>query len=124
MPLNTRSWQALLHAGRVAAALVLAGPAPLALAQSGEKGRSAWAVMSGAELRTTLEGWARVAGWTLVWDSEVDYRLRASARFDGDFENAVAKFVDAIHNTAPELRVTLYRGNRVIHVETTPVETR
>jgi hypothetical protein len=83
-----------------------------------------WAAMSGSDLKATLDGWSRAAGWTLVWDSPINYRLRASARFAGDFETAVSGLVDTIHRSNPELLVTLYRGNRVIYVETTLVETR
>lgn len=83
-----------------------------------------WAAMSGSDLKGTLDGWARAAGWTLVWDSPVNYRLRASAQFAGDFETAVSSLVDTIHRSNPEVLVTMYRGNRVVHVETTLVETR
>lgn len=83
-----------------------------------------WAAMSGGDLKGTLDGWSRAAGWTLVWDSPVNYRLRASAQFAGDFETAVASLVDTIHRSNPEVLVTMYRGNRVVHVETTLVETR
>lgn len=76
-----------------------------------------WAVMSGGSLKSTVEGWARVSGWTVVWDNPVDYRIRASATFQGTFEEVVALLVDAIHQASPELTVTLYRGNRVLHVE-------
>lgn len=76
-----------------------------------------WAVLSGGSLKGTIEGWARVSGWTVVWDNPVDYRIRASATFQGGFEQAVAGLVDAIHQASPELTVTLYRGNRVLHVE-------
>lgn len=77
-----------------------------------------WAVLSGGSLKATLEGWARIAGWTVVWDNPLDYRLRASAIFEGVFEQAIADLVDAIHQERPELTVTLYRGNQVLHVET------
>ena len=83
-----------------------------------------WAAMSGGDLKSTLDGWSRAAGWTLVWDSPVNYRLRASAQFGGDFETAVASLVNTIHRSSPEVLVTLYRGNRVVHVQTTLVETR
>ncbi|MEY3306035.1 MAG: hypothetical protein RLZZ413_73 [Pseudomonadota bacterium] len=118
------------------AALFLAGPVPLpsspAHADAGGTGSEApavrtargWAAMSGSDLKGTLDGWSRAAGWTLVWDSPVNYRLRASAQFAGDFETAVASLVDTIHRSNPEVLVTLYRGNRVVHVETTLVETR
>lgn len=121
-----RRLRACCGAGLVTLALLAAGPAPADQAGAAMQlgGAHGWAVMSGSELRSTLEGWSRVAGWTLVWDSPIDYRLRASARFEGSFEEAIARFVDAVHQTNPELRVTLYRGNRVIHVESIPVETR
>ena len=83
-----------------------------------------WAAMSGSDLKSTLDGWSRAVGWTLVWDSPVNYRLRASAQFGGDFETAVASLVNTIHRSSPEVLVTLYRGNRVVHVQTTLVETR
>ena len=84
----------------------------------------AWAVLAGGDLRATLEAWAQGAGWTVVWDSPLNYRLRASARYGGGFEEAVRGLVDAIHLSNPELRVTLYLGNRVLHVENALVETR
>ena len=83
-----------------------------------------WAAMSGSDLKSTLDGWSRAAGWTLVWDSPVNYRLRASAQFGGDFETAVSSLVNTIHRSSPEVLVTLYRGNRVVHVQSTLVETR
>lgn len=102
-----------------------------AVGPAGEGGTAAavrtsrgWAAISGSDLKGTLDGWSRAAGWTLVWDSPVNYRLRASARFGGDFEAAVAGLVDTIHRSNPEVLVTLYRGNRVVYVETTLVETR
>jgi hypothetical protein len=76
------------------------------------------------DLKSTLDGWSRAAGWTLVWDSPVNYRLRASAQFGGDFETAVSSLVNTIHRSSPEVLVTLYRGNRVVQVQSTLVETR
>lgn len=76
-----------------------------------------YAVMAGSSLRSTLEGWGRSAGWSVVWDQESDYRIRASAVFPGDFEAAVVNLLDSIHLDHPELSVVLYRGNFVLHVE-------
>lgn len=124
------------HMRFFAAALMLAAalsgqPAP-SFADSGGSAAKApavrtargWAAMSGSDLKATLDGWSRAAGWTLVWDSPVNYRLRASAQFGGDFETAVSSLVNTIHRSSPEVLVTLYRGNRVVHVQTTLVETR
>ena len=135
------SWRFAVPAGAahlrcLAAALLLATAlscqAVPSFADAGGRGAGApavrtargWAAMSGSDLKATLDGWSRAAGWTLVWDSPVNYRLRASAQFGGDFEAAVASLVDTIHRSNPEVLVTLYRGNRVVHVETTLVETR
>lgn len=97
-------------------------PAPLARADAPGGVMAAihhgrFAVMAESSLRATLAGWSRSAGWTLVWDQESDYRIRASAVFDGSFEEAVIDLVDSIHLDNPELSVVLYRGNRVVHVE-------
>lgn len=77
-----------------------------------------WAVMAGATLKSSLEGWARSAGWTVVWDSDDDYRVKASASFYGPFEQVSERLVAAIHQHHPEISVTLYKGNNVVHVET------
>lgn len=100
------------------------GPAGEASGAPAVRTSRGWAAMSGSDLKGTLDGWCRAAGWTLVWDSPVNYRLRASAYFAGDFQAAVASLVDTIHRSNPEVLVTMYRGNRVVHVETTLVETR
>lgn len=82
-------------------------------------GDDAWAIMAGSTLKSTLEGWSRMATpeWSVIWDNPTDYRIRASATFYGSFEDAVGRLVDAVHQSNPELRVTLYRGNQVIHVD-------
>lgn len=115
----------LLRFGPACLLTVLMGVAAPALAQpvspfverAAVEPSEVWAVLSGGSLKGTIEGWARASGWTVVWDNPVDYRIRASAAFQGTFEQAVAGLVDAIHQASPELTVTLYRGNRVLHVE-------
>ncbi len=87
-------------------------------------GSGDWPIPAGSYLRDTLGQWSGSAGWTLIWDSPLDYRIRAGGRFTGRFEDAVTRLVDAVHRGNPELSVTLYRGNRVVHVVTVPVETR
>jgi len=94
-----------------------ADPTPPLQAEEPVARQEVWAVMSGASLKGTIEGWARVSGWTVIWDNPIDYRIRASATFHGGFEEVVARLVDAIHQNSPNMTVTLYRGNRVLHVE-------
>lgn len=88
------------------------------------QGPNRWAALSGSTLRGTLESWSNPAGWTVIWDSELDYRLRASEVYTGSYVAAVRKLADSIHRTNPELQVTLYSGNKVLHVQTGLAETR
>ena len=80
-----------------------------------------WVVMAGSSLKDTLEGWSRVSGWTLIWDSPVDYRMRASATFRGGFEQSSSRLIDSIYNSNPELMATFHRGNRVLHIQNQPL---
>lgn len=77
----------------------------------------AWAVIKGSSLKATLEGWCREAGWELIWDSSSDYQLGASAAFHEGFEQAVAHLIDSIYINNPEITATLYRGNKVLHIQ-------
>ncbi len=83
--------------------------------------QSKWAVMAGTSLKETLEGWTAVSGWTLIWDSPIDYRMRASATFHGSFEESASSLIDSIYNGNPELMATFHRGNRVLHIENQPL---
>lgn len=80
-----------------------------------------WAVMAGTSLKSTLESWCRSAGWTLIWDSPVDYRLRASVSFPGGFEESAARLIDSIYQSNPELIATFHRGNKVLHIQDQPL---
>lgn len=78
-----------------------------------------WVVVTGATLEGTLRDWTAREGWALVWESQRDYRFRASASLGPDFLSAVRDLADAISQTSPDLTVTLYLGNRVVHVRDT-----
>jgi hypothetical protein len=78
-----------------------------------------WTVRAETTLQTTLANWAAREGWDLVWDAKNDYRIRASADLGTDFLSAVRALSDAVNMTSPDLTVTLYLGNRVIHVRDT-----
>ena len=94
-----------------------------ALADSGSGRRtvsdSSWSVRADTTLQSTLRSWTAREGWDLIWDAKNDYRIRASADLGGDFLSAVRSLADAVNMTSPDLTVTLYLGNRVIHVRDT-----
>lgn len=80
---------------------------------------TSWTVRAETTLQRTLEAWAAREGWELIWDAKNDYRIRASADLGPDFLSAVRALADAVNMTSPDLTVTLYLGNRVIHVRDT-----
>ena len=102
-----------IFAAAAAFALLLQGSA-----YAKSNGPSEWAVMAEASLRSSLQGWADAAGWTVFWDGPFDYRLRVSASFSGNFEEAIIALVRAVRLSEPGIAVTLYRGNKVVHVRT------
>lgn len=75
-----------------------------------------WVARGGQTLRQTLEKWSADAGWAIAWESERDYPLQASASFYGDFETASGNLLRAFSLAEPPVRATIYRGNRVIVV--------
>jgi hypothetical protein len=115
-PLVMAAITAASLAGAIASTARADGPAPTSAVVAG-----GWGLMAGSTLKSTLEGWSRNAGWTLIWDSPVDYRIRASASFSGSFEQSSARLIDSIHQTNPELTATFHRGNRVLHVQNQPL---
>jgi hypothetical protein len=85
-------------------------------AEPAAKQTGVWSALAGSTLKTTLEGWTRVSGWTLVWDTPYDYEMDASATFQDDFMNSVGRLVDVVHQKNPDVNAVLYKGNRVIYV--------
>lgn len=106
----------------LAAGAVLAAPTPSAAAgpQGGvQKGiQEQWTASDGAALSATLTGWAQRAGWTVVWETDDDFRLAAGAILQGDFQTAAGGLIEAFGHARPRLRATFYGGNRVLRVWT------
>lgn len=81
-----------------------------------------WEAKTDTSLSSTLSGWAQRAGWTLVWESDTDFRLSASAAIAGDFPAAAGQLLSAFSRTTPHLKAVFYRGNRVLRVWTERAE--
>lgn len=66
-------------------------------------------------LRTNIERWAKLAGYTLVWKADVDYAVDAPLTLPDNysFEQAVTHVMDAYWDSTHTLTATLYR-NRVL----------
>lgn len=75
-----------------------------------------WEISKGQMLRGQMEGWAAVAGYSLIWNAQHDYEMRSSATFSGSFHDAVKRFYAALQASGLALRVTIYEGNKVMEV--------
>lgn len=111
---------ALIAAGTAMLPTVATADAPTASEPATMRGDS-WVILAGSSLKPTLEGWTRAAGWTLVWDSPVDYRVRASASYKGSFVASAAALADSISRENPELGVEFFQGNRALHIFYNPL---
>jgi type IV pili sensor histidine kinase/response regulator len=106
----------------LAAAAMSAAPPPPATSRPSVAVSSAvqeqWTATDGASLSTTLTGWAQRSGWTVVWETDDDFRLAAGATLEGDFPTAAGGLVEAFSHARPRLRAVFYAGNRVLRVWT------
>lgn len=78
-----------------------------------------WSAREGQSLRSVLLQWSKEANWSVVWNTEHDYVLRATADFEGEFIDSASALIEAFAAASPPVRADLYAGNRVI-VVTTP----
>lgn len=75
-----------------------------------------WTAPAGRHLKAVLQDWAGRAGWTVVWQSDHDYPLEATASFSGDFTEAARQLVAALATVAPAPYANFYKGNQVLVV--------
>lgn len=78
--------------------------------------RNGFSVKEGQNLQPVLADWAAAAGWSLVWNSEFDYRIEASASFSGEFVDAATALITAMSGARPAITVDFYKGNHVMVV--------
>lgn len=78
-----------------------------------------WRAASGRSLHAILSEWSRKAGWTLAWNTDQDYILRAGVEFQGDFVGSATLLIKAFRNAYPPVYGQFHKGNNVL-VITTP----
>lgn len=74
-----------------------------------------WILKQGS-LMNQLDEWAKGENWQLIWKSDYDLELNASATFAGNFIEAVTKVFHSLQKKNNGLRVNLYKQNKVIEV--------
>ena len=90
--------------------------APVPAAPPGATAGGSWVATSGNTMAGVLNEWAKSAGWSVRYESDVMYPIAASAVFRGNFLSAVRQLVYSIRaNPSPIIHA--YGGNRVIVVK-------
>jgi hypothetical protein len=77
-----------------------------------------WVAKEGMTLRETLQQWADIEGWELVWNTNREYPLRASAIFRGRFKDVSSAVIRNFSRATPQPMARYYFGNRVLVIST------
>ena len=77
-----------------------------------------WVVASGQTLRSVLQDWCNKEGWDLVWGTNREYPIEASAVFKGRFIDVASALVRNFTRANPIPYAKFYKGNRVVVVST------
>lgn len=73
-------------------------------------------LLRGSLMSVDFDVWAKKIGWTLIWDSKVNYINPVDTSFTGSVEEISSKFENsAIHNRLP-LHIEGHRANTTIQV--------
>jgi hypothetical protein len=72
---------------------------------------SPWTVEPGS-FRETMRGWAKRAGWNVLFLGDIDYEIESSAVFNGGFIEAASALVRAFRGTERPSTITFYPDNR------------
>ena len=77
-----------------------------------------WLAEEGQSLKELLTNWSEESGWRLIWKTNRNYTLNAGAMFRGNFADVASALVRAFARARPAPVATLYKGNRVLVIET------
>ena len=75
-----------------------------------------WRAAPGDSLAATLSDWAREEGWTVIANSDVEWRINAPVAITADFEQAAAELVSGFSRATPQPVARMF-PNKVIVLE-------
>jgi len=92
--------------------------AATAMARVGGDQVKSWVVASGQTLQSVLQDWCNKEGWDLVWGTNREYPIEASAVFKGRFLDVASALVRNFSRANPVPYAKFYKGNRVVVIST------
>ena len=75
-----------------------------------------WAVRRGETLSQLLTRWGDDAGYTIVYQSDIDYVLQADVVIRGTFAEASGQVIESFADATPPIDAEFFLGNKVIVV--------
>ncbi len=81
--------------------------------------KTTWELRAGKSLQENLEGWAREAGWKLVWRPDFKFMIAADVTLNGAFEGddgVVARVTSAYRNSENPIIPEFFLANRVVEI--------
>lgn len=81
-----------------------------------------WEAKKGSTLRKSVTSWAEKAGWDLDWKAhDLDYPIEAPLRFEGSFEEAIAKLFPLYDQAERSFRVKGSRAQKLLIISENPM---
>lgn len=77
-----------------------------------------WSAKSGSTLREVMSAWSKDAGWTLRWDTDLDYPIDPPGfNFQGDFVEVAQRTFALYDDAKRSFRTHMSKGNNVLLVQ-------
>ncbi|MDR1691525.1 MAG: toxin co-regulated pilus biosynthesis Q family protein [Rickettsiales bacterium] len=77
-----------------------------------------WVAKDGKTMREVIDEWAILEGWEVVWTTNREYPLQASAIFKGRFTDVASALTRSFGRASPPPYAKFYFGNKVLVVKT------
>jgi hypothetical protein len=76
-----------------------------------------WTIRQGYPIGKELTGWAKTAGWNLVWQMPRDVVAPATSTFTGDFPTAATEVVRTLAENGALIHARIFDGNHTVVVQ-------
>ncbi|TKC90130.1 hypothetical protein FAZ69_08240 [Trinickia terrae] len=108
--------------GRFDGSNLIVGSLPAVSQASGEAApvaptKEIWIIRQGYPIGQELKGWAKRAGWNVVWGLQRDVIAPTTTTFTGDFASAAAEVVRTLAENGALIHAQLFDGNHTLVVQ-------